>query len=270
MGKRLEAVYNTWTNLEASYKKKGNGKSRLDFVKALIPTSDGELSCNGIKSLLEAELPTFNSEDIEKYNKVISIVERAIDSINSGISQIKDLNTFLLEAENSYNANMENGNLIDLAELDIISKEIMNSGKEVLQAGYFSSVFSDKVTLNLSSMDKDLMYFRTKFNVMTLLINSEIYQVDANSFFAKVRDIIYKLLAEKESVENIAFISKDNFSLSDKGVKCYKKKFDLQTANKVIDTKFTYQNLLKQRVNTIVSYVEFPETDKHPKLIFVR
>lgn len=271
MGKRLDSIYNTWTNLEKAYQEKGNGKTRLEFIRALIPgaNSGAEINSNGIKSLLEPELGSFTSEEIEKYNSLISAVDCAASALNNGTTEIDNLDSFLEIAEDLCYLEKENSNVIDFTKLDILIKDESYTGKEILNAGHFSSFVSESQAMNLRMMDEDLMYFRAKLNVSKFLITSEAYTQDDNSFITKVCNILYYLLFSKESVDNIAFISPDNFSMTGESLECYSKNFDIGEEN-IVDREFSYTNVLKTNVTANLSYVDVHESEEHPRLIFVR
>ena len=155
----FEKIYSVWSNIEETYASKGQGLSRVEFLKKMIGS---DKSIVHLKSMSMKDF-TGTEEDQVSINDFFNILEEARLKLEN-TTEIRNLYDFVF-------GNIDTVEEVNLSDFTIVDEnDDFVSGIELSKMGYYSSVFilhdnsiESKV---LSLEDPYLVHFDSTRNVL--------------------------------------------------------------------------------------------------------
>lgn len=200
----FDKIYNTWKNIESTYRAKGDGKTRKEFIEALIGTDEKLVK---LRSLMMKDYDG-SEEAIYKINDLFGRLKNAKELL-SLVPDVENLDVLIWGTDNAEES--------EIVTVDLDSycpcKEIEYcDSKSLINSGFYGTVYQlvrNKVKMSVVQPDdKNLIRFdQTDAIVGWLQQHSDAVVEDSKSFTAKVYAFLVQAIVDRNVKTPIAFVN---------------------------------------------------------------
>jgi Na+/serine symporter len=197
---KLDVVYEVWENIEETYRKKGQGVSKIDFIRNLTSPA----SITKTRKIVMSDFVE-NDENVDKCNRLFRAMEIAADRVKAGYDEPESLHDFVWDENYADSLNTDDYLLFITEDYEKIVP--------VLQKGLCRNFYTIENGIAASHIldpkEKHFVYFDSETDVLLWLQQKEKDAGKHNSFVTCVYAYLMNALKLKQNVYPLTFVAKN-------------------------------------------------------------